>query len=109
MSWLEAIGEWNQPVIILAKCLPSGNTPGSVFAYFALCKELYIPVLGILQIGGIFDISKKADDNLPWCGWLPAHVDEVIQSKIANKSHMDIHETAFKIRARYFDICNKIF
>ena len=49
-SWLELLEGWNRPLVILnlTRALPSGDTPGSVFSYYALCKELSIPVLGVL-------------------------------------------------------------
>ena len=78
-SWLEALGDWRLPVIILVKSLASGNTPGSAFAYYSLCRELSISVIGFLQVGGVWDVRKKLKDNLPWCGWLPSKPNEVIE------------------------------
>ena len=69
---LDVFGYWHQPIVILTKPLLSGDTPGSVFAYYSLCKELSVPVAGILQVGGIWDENKKSKDNLPWCGWIPS-------------------------------------
>ena len=97
-SWLEFFGNWNQPLVILAKSLPSGDTPGSVFAYYSLCKELSIPVMGILQVGGVWDENKKSKDNLPWCGYLPSTYNEGMKTNDSILEENNLHNIAYFLR-----------
>ena len=108
-SWLEALADWHLPVIILVNSLASGNTPGSVFAYSALCRQLSISLVGFLQVGGVWDVSKKVKDNLPWCGWLPSKPDELIKiTNNANRDYfMDIEDVTFNLRRKLSYISNK--
>ena len=92
------MGDWHQPVILLVKALSSGDTPGYVFAYSALCKQSSVPLVGIVQIGGTWEMSKKLEDNLPWCGCLSPSNSKVIQSENISKEKMDIHSVAYNIR-----------
>ena len=107
-SWLEALADWHLPVIILVNPLDSGNTPGSAFAYSALCRQLSISLVGFLQVGGVWDVSKKVTDNLPWCGWLPSKPDEMIEiTNNANTDYsMDIEDVVFNLRRKYLYISN---
>ena len=98
VSWLEALGYWHQPLVILAQPLASGATPGSVFAYYALCKELSVPLAGVVQIGGVWDVIQKAQDDLPWCGWLPSRSDEGLEIRNGSKSNMQIEDVVLNIR-----------
>ncbi len=108
-SWLEALADWHRPVIILVSSLASGNTPGSAFAYSALCRQLSISLVGFLQVGGVWDVSRKAKDNLPWCGWLPSKPNEMIE--ITNNTNidylMDIEDVEFHLRRRLIYISKK--
>ncbi len=108
-SWIEALADWHLPVIVLVNSLPSGNTPGSAFAYLALCRQLSISLVGFLQVGGVWDVSKKVKDNLPWCGWLPSKPNEMIE--IINNSNidyfMDIEVAAFNLRRKLLYISDK--
>ena len=107
-SWIEALADWHIPVIILVNSLASGNTPGSAFAYSALCRQLSISLVGFLQVGGVWDVSKKVQDNLPWCGWLPSSPDEKIE--IINNTNtdysMDIEDVAFNLSRKLLYISN---
>ena len=108
-SWLEVLGAWHLPVIVLVNSLASGNTPGSAFAYSALCRQLSIPLIGFLQVGGVWDVNKKVKDNLPWCGWLPSRPDEMLE--IINNANtdyfMDIDDVAFNLRRKLLYISKK--
>ena len=97
-SWLELLGDWHQPIVILAKPLSSGDTPGLVFAYHSLCKELSVPVAGIIQVGGVWDENKKSKDNLPWCGFIPSIYKEGGKKNIVIKREEDIYNIAYNIR-----------
>lgn len=70
-SWLEALGAWRQPTILMVSPLPSGEIPGVAPAYVALCASLDVPLIGVLQLGGPWDLSLRRSDGLPWFGLLP--------------------------------------
>ena len=70
-SWLEVLGYWRQPLILLASPGASGDIPGTVSAHVSLCRELSVSLVGIIQLGGIWDSQKRALDCLPWCGFIP--------------------------------------
>jgi len=108
-SWLESLADWHLPVIILVNSLASGNTPGSAFAYSALCRQLSISIVGLLQVGGVWDVSKKVKDNLSWCGWLPSKSDEMLEiTNNANTDYfMDIENLVFNLRRKILYISNK--
>lgn len=108
-SWLEFLADWHLPVIILVNSLSSGNTPGSAFAYSALCRQLSIPLVGFLQVGGVWDVTKKVKDNLPWCGWLPSKPDEMIEIiNNANTNYlMDMEDVKFNLHRKLLYISKK--
>ncbi len=68
LSWLEALGAWKEPVILLAIPSPNGDIPGTAASYCALTRYFSVPLLGIVQIGGVWDIKQRKIDGLPWCG-----------------------------------------
>ncbi len=67
-SWLEALGFWKQPTILMVEPLPSGQIPGIASAYVALCKCLSVPLIGVVQLGGEWESWYRRVDGLPWCG-----------------------------------------
>ena len=71
-SWLECLGAWKIPVILLVSPSSQGEIPGTASAYVALCKELLVPLIGVVQLGGEWDQKLRSLDGLPWCGRLPA-------------------------------------
>ena len=68
--WLESLGNWRQPTILFAKPLQNGQISGEVSGYVALCREFSVPLVGIVQLGGVWDFAQRRLDNLPWCGLL---------------------------------------
>ncbi len=70
-SWLEALGAWRQPTILMVSPLPSGEIPGVAPAYVSLCAALDVPLIGVLQLGGPWNLSLRRSDGLPWFGLLP--------------------------------------
>ena len=70
-SWLEALGAWRLPTILIVVPSSSGELPGSACAYVALCESLSVPLVGIVQFGGDWNPVDRRLDGLPWCGWLP--------------------------------------
>ncbi len=76
-SWLEALGAWRVPTILFALASSDGTVHGVASAYVALCKELSVPLIGIIQLGGSWDAGKRTLDGLPWCGWIPNEENEI--------------------------------
>ena len=71
-SWLEALADWRQPVLLLVPGDADGGIPGVGPAYAALCHELKVPLVGLAQLQGAWDATERRKDGLPWRGWIPA-------------------------------------
>ena len=69
--WLEALASWHMPTVLMVIPFDSGLIPGSATAYVALCKLLSVPLLGVLQVGGLWNPNERRADFLPWRGWIP--------------------------------------
>ncbi len=76
-TWLEALGAWRNPTILIVSPLESGEIPGTAAAYAALCKTLSVPLIGIIQLGGSWEDHPRRLDNLPWCGLIPDQENRV--------------------------------
>lgn len=70
-SWLEALADWQRPVLLMVHTRPDGGIPGTAAAYNALAERLRIPLLGLVQLGGEWTSTDRIRDGLPWCGWIP--------------------------------------
>jgi len=79
-SWLEALGAWRQPTVLMVAPLLSGDIPGVAPAYVALCKNFEVPLIGIVQLGGDWDNNKRRADGLPWCGLVPDDPSEMMSA-----------------------------
>ena len=70
-TWMEALGAWKAPVILFVSPNSSGKIPGIAAAYVSLCKNLSVPLIGIVQLGGPWNQYERRLDSLPWCGLIP--------------------------------------
>ena len=70
-SWLEAMADWRMPTLLLALADADGEMPGHAAAHAALCRQLHVPLVGLVQLQGHWDASARRRDGLPWCGWVP--------------------------------------
>ena len=75
-SWLDALAAWRIPVLMLAQPRPDGRFAGIVPASVAFARELNLSLLGLVQLGGKWDVSKRRTDGLPWCGCLQGPDDD---------------------------------
>ena len=76
-SWLEALGSWRHPTLLMVSPAPSlGDMTGLAAAYVALCKDLAVPLVGIVQLGGQWNFEQRRLDGLPWCGRLPINKED---------------------------------
>ena len=69
-SWFDALAAWRCPVLLLAQPNAAGWIPGIATASVALCHSLSIPLVGLAQLGGSWDLAARRMDGLPWCGLL---------------------------------------
>ncbi len=88
-SWMESLGFWRQPVLLMTCPTLSGDIPGSASAHVALCSVLSISLIGIVQVGGEWDVASRRSDGLPWCGWLPDRTS--LQSQEFDDLNSDIN------------------
>ena len=70
-SWLEALADWRTPVLLFTMAEPDGSISGSAAAWSALCRQLKVPLIGLVQLQGRLDAAARRRDGLPWCGWIP--------------------------------------
>ncbi|AII49116.1 hypothetical protein KR52_08175 [Synechococcus sp. KORDI-52] len=70
-SWLQALADWRQPVLLLTMADSDGTIPGTAPAYAALCRELSVPLLGLVQLQGPWNGPARRRDGLSWLGWIP--------------------------------------
>ena len=75
-SWMEALAAWRIPVLMLAQPRPDGRFAGIVPASVAFARELKLPLLGLVQLGGEWDAAARRTDGLPWCGCLQGPDDD---------------------------------
>ena len=70
-SWLQALADWRQTVLLLTTADSDGAIPGTAAAYAALCRELQVPMLGLVQLQGPWNGAARRRDGLSWVGWIP--------------------------------------
>ena len=102
-SWLEALGAWQQPVILMTTPMLSGDISGCACAHVALCSTLSVPLVGILQIGGNWNPDARREDGLPWCGMIP----EASCSFNSNKS-VGAEESSLKHEGSLLEIAERL-
>jgi len=67
-SWAEALGAWRQPTLLVVDQAQLGS--GIPAAATALLERWSVPLVGLLQWGGSWDVSARRRDELPWLGLL---------------------------------------
>ena len=70
-SWLQSLADWRQTVLLLTTADHDGAIPGMAPAYAALCRELHVPLLGLVQLEGNWNGPARRRDGLSWLGWIP--------------------------------------
>ena len=70
-SWLQTLADWRQTVLLLTTADSDGAIPGMAPAYAALCRELRVPLLGLVQLHGHWNGPARRRDGLSWLGWIP--------------------------------------
>ncbi|EAQ74012.1 hypothetical protein WH5701_10255 [Synechococcus sp. WH 5701] len=66
--WSELLGAWRQPTVLLIEA-PQADA-GLPAACTALLQCCGVPLLGLIQWGGLFDREARRRDGLPWLGVL---------------------------------------
>ena len=101
-SWMEALGAWRIPVILLTVTTDSGDVPGVASAYVALCHKVSIPLIGIVQLGGKWNSLERSLDGLPWCGVISNDYEKSPVGNLEiNYSSMDISSVGFNLRQKF--------
>ena len=100
MSWIEALASWKKNTILLTKPLASGQIPGTATAYVALCEKIKLPLLGIIQIAGSWEVNHRRLDGLPWCGWIPEEGKSSQVNSMSEKRYSDPELILAHIRQR---------
>jgi hypothetical protein len=69
-SWAERLGAWRQPTLLLldASQLPTGWPAAAT----ALLQQTQVPLVGLIQWGGMWEPARRRQDGLPWLGALAA-------------------------------------
>ena len=58
-------------MLLLTIAEQDGSISGAAAAYAALCRELQVPLLGLVQLQGPWNGPARRRDNLSWLGWIP--------------------------------------
>ncbi len=66
--WAETLGAWRQPAVLLIEAEEADTGHGA--AYTALLERAGVPLLGLVQWGGVFAAGDRNRDGLPWLGGL---------------------------------------
>ncbi len=102
--WLEALGAWRQPVILIVDSTSLEEVSGIASAYCALCKSFCIPLIGIIQLGGNWDPNKRSQDGLPWCGWIENYQNGTYFEPSTRSGNTALQEIVFVLRHRMMDL-----
>jgi hypothetical protein len=66
--WSELLGAWRQPTVLLIEAHQAdGGLPAACTALMQRCG---VPLLGLIQWGGLFDQEARRRDGLLWLGAL---------------------------------------
>ena len=82
-SWLDALGAWQMPTLVLAVADADGAMPGIVPATMAFCEARRVPVKALLQLGGDWHRTERLRDGLPWKGWCSPQHDGGLDGVVA--------------------------
>ena len=85
---------------------PSGEMTGCASAYAALCQTLSVPLVGIIQVGGVWNPWHRKLDGLPWCGWIPGERENKLirNDNIGKHEEIKVEEIAFLLRKRILNL-----
>jgi len=79
--WADALGAWRQPTLLLLEAAAVDG--GRAAAYTALLLECRVPLVGLVQWGGLWNPQVRRREGLAWLGALggpsppaPGSIDE---------------------------------
>jgi len=73
-TWAEALGAWRQPVLVAVPA--EAHRSGTPAALVALLHQEGVPLVGLIQIGGVWEPDHRRQDGLPWLGCWPQEVQD---------------------------------
>jgi hypothetical protein len=79
--WAEALGAWRQPVLVLLT--PDQVAWGMAAASTALLQQQRVPLVGLVQAGGVWQADLRAREGLPWLGQLDGGADSPLTAALA--------------------------
>lgn len=68
-SWAEMLGAFRQPTALALE--PAQLASGWPAAATALLRQERVPLVGLIQLGGVWEGERRRGEGLPWLGWLP--------------------------------------
>ncbi len=68
-TWAEALGAWRQPTLLVVR--GERMDTGLPAAFTALVRQSRVPLLGLVQWGGLWREEERRRDGLPWLAGLP--------------------------------------
>nr|YP_009531004.1 hypothetical protein PMNZ_773 [Paulinella micropora]AXY63693.1 hypothetical protein PMNZ_773 [Paulinella micropora] len=100
VKWLKVLGATQQPCILLVSDPDSDSIGNNAAAHQALLEQHGVPLVGILQIGGIWNPIERRCDGLSWCGWWQG-----LKASSESKEISEL-ETIYSIRKRWSQVMN---
>lgn len=67
-SWAEALGAFRQPTALVLEAAQLAS--GWPAAATALLRQERVPLVGLIQLGGVWEPERRRGEGLPWLGWL---------------------------------------
>jgi hypothetical protein len=96
-SWAELLGAWRQPSLLvlehvqLATGLPAAGT--------ALLQRWQVPLVGLVQWGGPWDLDARRRDGLPWLGCMAGRPAQ--QAEPLGGASIEVEDEALALRLRW--------
>ena len=105
-SWIEVLGAWKVPIVLMVPSNKSGEIPGMAASLVALSQAWLVPLIGVLQVGGLWKPALRKMDGLPWCGCLDPNEKIDLKYKYSIISQPQIDELVDLLNKRHNYLCN---
>ena len=95
-TWAEALGAWRQPVLVAVPA--EAHRSGMAAALVALLHQEGVPLVGLIQIGGVWEPDHRRQDRLPWLGCWPQDVQDHGDQALGDSREELVEETLLHLR-----------